>query len=538
MKQQVKKRRYYTRTIDLAFLTVLLFSMVYAFYHIWKIDMLPELWFFATIVAFALIWLILLILSLKKAKKWWIYTKRVLITILCGAFLFAGYSSNNFITTLNKMNVGSSDPETPNVEQIHLVTLKDSNYTKISDFSNAVIGVQNNTDKENSFYGKEQIEKEKGMSQVKFVEDMDYTSLHDALLLGNIDGYIISDSKFSMMKATTEGYEDSVKIVKTYERTLPTTSTNQKDISKESFTILISGLDETGSPDQKLRSDVNILMFVNPKANHISMVSLSRDSYMPNAALNFSNDKLTHTGIYGIDATVETIENFFGIDIDYYARVSFTSLIEIVDAIGGINVDVEIDFCEQDENREFGDKEICLSAGQQTINGKEALAYARHRKTEGYDNPGRERAQQRIIKGIINQLLSINGIASINNLLEIAPNYVVTDMPASQISSFVKGELKDLKPWSISSVSIGSGDYEHNLPVASLTTWQNVYVYSKEDVQKVLDAYSAAMNGTPMNEFSFNMTTLSNNTLAINNDPNILYDDGLEQFLARYGIAY
>ena len=171
------------------------------------------------------------------------------------------------------------------------------------------------------------------------------------------------------------------------------------DVTKDTFTVYLSGLDNMGSPDQQTRSDTNLILIVNPKANHIDMVSLPRDGYIPNAAYDYKNDKLTHTGNDGIENSVETIQNFFGIPIDYYARVSFNSLIEIVDTIGGIDVDVEIDFCEQDENRSFKKEDlICLKKGKQHLNGKQALAYSRHRKTKGYDNAGRERAQQRIIK--------------------------------------------------------------------------------------------------------------------------------------------
>src|SRR5699024_6056960 len=132
------------------------------------------------------------------------------------------------------------------------------------------------------------------------------------------------------------------------------------------FTFYISGVDSTGSPDQASRTDTNLLLIVNPRANQIQMVSLPRDGYMPNSALQYQNDKLTHTGIYGIEASVKTIENFYGFSIDYYARVSFDSLIEIIDAIGGIDVDVEISFCEQDENRSFAkEDQICLVKGKQ-----------------------------------------------------------------------------------------------------------------------------------------------------------------------------
>ena len=119
-----------------------------------------------------------------------------------------------------------------------------------------------------------------------------------------------------------------------------------------------------GSPDQQTRTDTNLILIVNPVAKHIDMVSLPRDGYIPNPALNNMNDKLTHTGNDGIENSVAAIENFFQIPIDYYARIGFNSLIQIIDAIGGIDVDVEIDFCEQDENRSFKkDDLVCLKKG-------------------------------------------------------------------------------------------------------------------------------------------------------------------------------
>ena len=103
---------------------------------------------------------------------------------------------------------------------------------------------------------------------------------------------------------------------------------------------------------------------------------------------------------------------------------------------------------------------ICLKKGKQHLNGKQALAYSRHRKTKGYDNAGRERAQQRIIKAIINKLISANGLTKVNDLMDIAPNYIITNMPAEKIADFVSGELNELKPWTISSITSDNGVYE------------------------------------------------------------------------------
>ena len=231
--------------------------------------------------------------------------------------------------------------------------------------------------------------------------------------------------------------------------------------------------------------------------------------------------------MYGIDISVETLQQFFGIPIDYYARVSFNSLIQIVDTIDGIDVDVEIDFCEQDENRSFKkDDLICLKKGEQHLNGKQALAYSRHRKTLGYDNPGRERAQQRIIKAIINKLVSPSAITYVNELLEIAPNYVITDMPANQITKFVSSELENMKPWTISSISSDNGVYDtrYVASIAESEGKKDVYLFNKNEVHALLNAYDGASKQLEMKEYHFDLTNLYKDTPAVNDDPNIVWD--------------
>lgn len=289
----------------------------------------------------------------------------------------------------------------------------------------------------------------------------------------------------------------------------------------------MSGLDSMGSPDQQTRTDTNIILIVNPRANHIDMVSLPRDGYMPNTAVNNLNDKFTHTGLYGIDTSIASLENFFQIPIDYYARISFNSLIEIVDALGGIDVDVEISFCEQDENRSFKEEDlICLDKGEQTLNGKQALAYSRHRKTPGYDNPGRERAQQRIIKAIINKLMNpATALTSFNELMEIAPNYVMTNMPTSQITKFVSHELENIKPWTISSISSDNGTYSYQYTASQGNEQKfDVYLYNQEEVQWILNAYDGASHQLEMKNFSFDLNDLYKNSPKVNDDPTIVWD--------------
>ncbi len=515
-----KRKLHFGRILDLILSSILIVIVIYTLYMIWKSNLLPMQLFALGCGILLLLVCILVLLTFKRMSWLTVSIKRISMLGLCFLLLWGGKTVNTGMQSLE--NISSVSESTINMS----VLIKKGSHVKSFDqLKNANIGIQTGTDLDNSNYMKQEITKILGKS-VQFQEYADYTSMVNALLLEYTDAMAISDSYLKMLYANTEKLQEKLEVVKTYKRTIPIQEmASSKDITKEPFTIFISGMDEVGSPDQNLRSDVNILLMVNPLTNHVQMVSFPRDVYIPNAATNFANDKLTHTGLYGIDSTVQSMEKFLGIDIDFYAKVSFSSLIGIVDVMNGITVDVEIDFCEQDEERNFSSEtQICLNAGQQQINGKQALAYARHRYTQGYDAAGRERAQQRIIKGIISKLASPSGIASINALLEAAPNFVLTNMPAHQITSFTSLQIKNLKPWTISSTPIEQSGWFDTRPTAS---WpgvnQDVYLFSMEEIQKVLYAYENYMKPLNFRDFNFDLSGLYATKLKLNKDPNIAW---------------
>ena len=516
-----KVKRYYTRTIDLAFLLVLLIVAIYSFYKAFSFRLIPLLWLLLALVLFLLIFIALFKVTLKRKPRYFIFIKRVFIIILCICLGSAGYLLSKSKSSIEKMNALHAT----SITNIFVITRSDDQLSDIDDLTNLTIGFQNGADQENADYVYAELNKQ--LSNYTSYRQLDYTTLINDLEAGRIDALVISEPYYDMAKANTENFASSVKQIATFQNEKTLTQSEQKDISKEAFTIYLSGIDNVGSPDQKTRSDTNLLLIVNPLANHIDMVSLPRDGYIPNPALNNQNDKLTHTGLYGIETSVSALEQFFQIHIDYYARVSFNSLIAIIDAIGGIDVDVEIDFCEQDENRSFKKENlICLTKGKQHLNGKQALAYARHRKTPGYDNPGRERAQQRIIKAIIDKLVSPKAVAYLNTLLDVAPNYIITDMPPAQISNFVSSELKNLKPWSISSIASDTGVYDSQYTASISSSYgpSDVYLFNKDEVQSFIDAYHGATNRPAMNTYSFDLTDYYQNTHFEGYTTNIVWD--------------
>lgn len=529
MSKEMKKKtnkRYYTRTIDLFFLSILLIIMIMSFYVAFTFRILPQKWMLIAAVICALIFAILFILSMKKLPKWAIWMKRVFIVLLCFLIGTGGYFLNKTRSTLNKVS-STATSNGVTTTQMMIIVPKDSAISSVSDLTNTYIGFQVGTDKSSADYIKEQLEKENAMYTP--VETVDYSQLiTDMIDLKTIQAIGISETYYNMSAANIDGFKDNVKTIATYETQVKSTTTSNVDITKDVFTVYLSGIDSMGSPDQQTRTDTNLILIVNPLAKHIDMISLPRDGFIPNPAMNYQNDKLTHTGLAGIENSVEAIEQFLGIDIDFYARVGFNSLIQIIDTIGGVDVDVEIDFCEQDENRSFKEDDlICLSKGQQHLDGKQALAYSRHRKTLGYDNAGRERAQQRIIKAIINKMISPSALGYLNSLLDIVPNYVITNIPSDKVADFISNELEDQTAWTISSIRSDTGVYDYQIAAGTASLGvSDCYLFSREEVQAILNAYHGAKNQMQMKDFSFDLSDINANAeIQVNQNPNIVWSD-------------
>ena len=517
-----------SKIVDITLHIAYAISTTLCFYIAYDFGMIPATWLHMALACVTIIFFISMILSLKKLPRWTIVIRWLVLIVFIAILSVGGYFLNKSRNTLDRISQQSTHQEGVNnqndtLEKMFIVVNQESTYQSIHDLQDLYIGFQNTSDVDCANYMKEQLS---NVITYEPYEAMDYTTLLYDLSNNAIGAVGISEKFYEMAIANDDTLEDSIRILETYQRErLIEYST--KDITKEPFTIYLSGLDNVGSPDQQTRTDTNLILIVNPLAKHIDMVSLPRDGYVPNTALGNANDKLTHTGMYGIDTSVATIENFFQIPIDYYARVSFNSLIQIIDIIDGVDVDVEINFCEQDENRSFKKEDlICLEAGPQTLNGKQALAYARHRKTVGYDNAGRQRAQRRIIQAMMDKLFSANALSYINELLDEAPNYVISDMPTRDIAKFISHELENLGSWSISALPSDLGVYDSQY-VASIAAYEgpkDVYLFSQIEVQELLNAYDGATKTLQMQDYQFNLSNLYENCPTINQDPSIVWD--------------
>lgn len=495
------------RLLDILLSIVLLGLSGFFMYRLYTISILSFDWIWKIALLIVLIQIVLfLTIFLSRFPKWAMWLRRIFVILLCIVFTYAGITINTLQNSLEDI----TQPETATTVNVSLITMKEGGAKKLSDLNGKKIGIQNANDAANSSYVREQLDKEKELKQVEYVEGLDYERLYRQLVNNEIDALIITDYYFkTLLKEYYPTIENDIFILKSYQKEREIDiSSSTKDIRYEPFTVYVAGVDEGDDPSVDARSDVNIVLIVNPLANHIEMVSIPRDSFVPNPALYGNNDKLTHLGLNGVRNSMKGIEEVLGFEIDYYVKLNFFSVIDIVDAIGKIEVDVPISFCEQDENRSFAKEDlICLNKGIQRVNGKQALAFARHRKS--YSDVMRGKAQQEVIKGIINELTTPNGVANINNVLRIASKTISTNMPMEQVTNFVSSQIDHLKPWTIDSIILENGA-DARLVTASMPT-QELYVMllNRFDIQTVYETYQSMLNQMQFSSFTFHLDHLA-----------------------------
>ncbi|MDP3306579.1 MAG: LCP family protein [Erysipelotrichaceae bacterium] len=223
--------------------------------------------------------------------------------------------------------------------------------------------------------------------------------------------------------------------------------TKEVSVDKDAFVVLISGIDITGPISLRSRSDVNILMVVNPNKGSITLVSIPRDMFVPFSCQNDALDKLTHTGIYGINCTVQTIENFVDIDINYYVRMNFTSFIKIIDVIGNIDVYSNYNFTTTGGLHTF-------KKGMNILNSEQALAFARERKVFEEGDVQRGLNQQEVIKSVIKKLISPNTLTKIDKIVSSVAKSIDTNLDPADLQKLIALQIDKGIDWKFSSYHI------------------------------------------------------------------------------------
>lgn len=421
---------------------LLLISSVTFLGFIFYMDLLPQK--YLIILTFSVIIFNIFNIFLVNLKKLKVKIKKVLsvfmilgISIMTIASFYVGKTLDVLI------NNGDSKYK---VETYYVMTLKQSKIKNLKDVKNKKIGYfENSTGLEvaNS--------KLKESVEVKFKPYKASNELINNLLDSKIDVIVIEKAIKDIMEEEYTNLSSKTKIIYTFTvETQVETTLKEVDVTEESFAVYISGIDTYGQISSVSRSDVNMVMVVNPSIRQILLVSIPRDYYVQLHGTTGNKDKLTHAGIYGIDMSVQTIEDLLDLDINYYIKVNFTSVIDIVNALGGLNVYSEYTFTSYSGYR--------FKKGMNSVNGEQALDFARTRKAFKEGDRQRGKNQQAVIEAIVRKATDKSIITKYNSLLNAIDGKYQTNMSMKKITSLVKMQLDDMSPWTVTSYSLGGYD--------------------------------------------------------------------------------
>ena len=310
----------------------------------------------------------------------------------------------------------------------------------------------------------------------EIVEYSDLVTLMNAFINDEVDFIFISND-YKVKFALVEGYTEDTKLyeITVYKKNYQKAHVEKETISDKTevtkpFTILLLGIDSEGQGIKEASSfngDTIMLVSFDPVTLNATIFSIPRDTYVKMACGGRLN-KINAASWGGTSCMVKTVQDLTGINVDYYAKINFKGVVDLVNVLGGVTVNVPISFCEQNSNREFGDALICLEPGVQKLDGEQALAFARHRHSLPLGDFQRAQHQQMIVEAMIQSMKSVRSVNDFYSILNAISNNIDTNMSTNEMLSFYN-VAKNLL--------IKSGDVNLNITKTYLTGY-DLYVYN------------------------------------------------------------
>lgn len=487
--------------LTIFFIILSLIMVVFAFgiiYQIIKLQVLPDklvVPIILIIVLFTAIMLVLLNFFTRGIATRIIYTFLIIaVSVVYGFGNFYLYSTSK---TLTKVTTQTGIVK----NTVSVIALSSSSMSDVSDLNNAKVGSLKTIGKDGTQKSLKDIKKNN--VSVKNRKYDNVPGLIKALYDRDVDAVILNEAYRSNV-LELEGYNafnDETKVI--HQTVFYTNDTNDalavSDITTTPFNILISGNDSFGKLDEVSRSDVDMVVTVNPVTSTVLMTSIPRDSYLQeyceDYACNYgANDKLTHTGIYGVDTTRDTIEQLLDIDINYTYRVNFTSMIDIVDALGGVDIDVDEGMA---VSKFYSDSTLeGVHEGTNHLNGKRALAYSRERKAYLDGDSQRARNQQQVLQAMVKKATSPELLKNYSSILNAISGAFDTNMTSDEITSFIKYQIQAMPGWKFEQYVLkGYSDMQVSAELGSAVSvimlYQDSIRVASEKIQAVLDGKSS-----------------------------------------------
>lgn len=465
-----RKKKKNKRPISKFMTIFMIVSLALLIFQIIELNLLPAKLIVLVSLVMVILCLIILLIFHFKAKK---FLPRILAGFVALCMCMGLAYGNYFIyKTDNTFDVVTSLADSK-ATTTSIVVLKSSSIKKESGLKGKKIGTILDMDKKPTKRMLDDLNKDNIKYTTKDYSNLD--ELMEAFYSGEVDAICLNE-KYRDILHETQAYftfqtdtrivHQNVHYTKVEKNDNPSDPVN--DISKDAFTVLVSGNDSYGTlQDSNTRSDANLLLTVNPKTGTILMTSIPRDYYVklvcpdddPELACpEGSYDKLTHSGLMGVKSTEQTIENALGIKINYNVRINFSSVVNLVDALDGIDLDIkkgeEVDIF-------YVNSQPGLSVGKHHVDGETALAFARERHAYLDGDNQRVRNQQKVFKAIFNRIVSPKMITNYGKFMDALAVAFDTNLSGDEISKFVKYELNNMPNWNIESYAIvAEPDYQ------------------------------------------------------------------------------
>lgn len=425
-----------------------------------RLNMLPNQYVIVFILTMVLLLegvaLLMFIPVKDRIRLWRKIVSCVLSAAIIAGCVFASLFANNTYRFMK--NVSGNNMLDVTQKQIHVLVLNESPAQSLADTKGFRYGVMPEYDAEHTQHAISAVT-QATENTVRFTNYQQVITMVNALYNNEIDALILHNVNITLL-LEQEGYQDflsraRVLYTETIEENLEVpTQPPREDIEESCFVIYISGSDTRSKILDVSRSDVNILAVVNPNTKQILLINTPRDYYIPNPAGKGKLDKLTHCGNAGVGCSMEALGTLYDTKIDYYMQINFTGFEKLVDAIGGVTVYSDQSFYTFDGSY--------IQKGENQLDGKKALQFARERyNVKGGDN-GRGMNQMKIIKAIVEKLSSSPAlITNYADILKSLEKMFVTNFHMEEISDLVKMQLRDMPAWDVKSFAVdGKGSME------------------------------------------------------------------------------
>lgn len=450
------------------------------------LDVLPEKYFLPAVIGLAVASLFIVpVMFSKNGKTGRKIGATFFAIVLIGVF---GIGSWYIYGTIDFLDQITATKEV--TEDYHVVVAADALYEDITGLYGMTLGTNTAADIKYS-EAKAVLQQEAGVAYA--YEDTVATAI-EKLYTGEYPAVFISAASYELLKAEDPELETKLKVLHTVKMKVETENvTEAVDVTKEPFNVYISGIDIEGNISTVSRTDVNMIATVNPVSNEVLLTSIPRDYYVTLPSKQ-AQDKLTHSGLYGVQETIGAVEDIMGIDINYYVRVNYTTVVKLVDALGGIQIDSPYEFTTSGMQYLNGHHFV---KGVNNLDGNAALAFCRERKSFVNGDMQRNENQQLVMEAIIKKALSSTTILTkYTSILGAVENNMETNMTQEEMAALIKMQLDGMPSWDIDKQAIkGENGWGHcyALGFSAATVVQNP-VENAKAVDRIVSVMTGGVN--------------------------------------------